>query len=79
MSNETQVQEFKGLRAYVKFLCKQKGIKMKEMEQALNVPKGSILDNLDRSIGTDRIVKIIDYLDGDFNIAMRLVPTSRRK
>ena len=77
MPNE--VQEFKNLRSYVRFLCKQKDMKMKEMEQALNVSNGSIVDNLNRNISAIRIFKVIDFLDGDFNIAMRLVPKNKLK
>ena len=73
MTTEMQLQEFKSLRAYIKFLCNQKGMSMRDMERSLNVPIGSIVDNLNRSIGSARIIKIISFLDGDFNIAMKLM------
>ena len=79
MSNETQIQEFESLRTYIKFLCKQKGMKMRDMERSLDIPIGSVVDNLDRCIGSARTIKIISFLDGDFNIAMDLMSKNIKK
>lgn len=66
------VNDFITIKDYVKYLCKQKQINMKQLSLAVDVNYKTFLSNLDRSIHLRTIVKVIDYLDGDLNIAMHL-------
>lgn len=70
--NEVTINDFETLRQYIKYLCKQKNMNTKGMTSALGLNHETYRSNIGRTFNLRTVVKIIDYLDGDLDIAMHL-------
>lgn len=70
--NEVTVDDFATLREYIKYLCKLKKTNTRKVTEALDLNYRSFASNIGRKVHARKIVKVIDYLDGDLNIAMHL-------
>lgn len=70
--NEVTVDDFATLREYIKYLCKQKKTNLRKVAKVLNLNYVSFSANIGRTISLRKVVKVIDYLDGDLDIAMHL-------
>ena len=63
--NKDKIVTFKD---YVYNLCKFKGISIKKLSEDL----GSLKSHINKSIGVDRRIQIIKYLDGDLTLGLTL-------
>lgn len=70
--NKVTVNDFTTLRKYIKYLCKQKKTNLRKVAEALDLNYVSISSNIGRTVNLRKIVKVIEYLDGDLTIALHL-------
>lgn len=62
---------------YIRYLCKEKGMNLKEVCKTIDINYFSIACNYRKKlIGTRRLYKLVNYLGGDMNIVLAL-PTDR--
>lgn len=62
---------------YIRYLCNEKGINLKQLCEALDINYHSITCNYRKKfIGSRRLYKMVNYLGGDMNIILAL-PTDR--
>lgn len=62
------------VKDYIYILCKVKGITFKQLSNDLNIKPSYIYSYLQKSIDLNQLIRIIDYLEGDFNIVIGLLP-----
>lgn len=62
------------VKDYVYILCKLKGLNFKQLSNNLGIKQSYIYKDLSESMDISLLKQIIDYLDGDFNIVIGLLP-----
>lgn len=59
--------------SYIRVLCKRKGTSLRQMCLALDIPyRGFLASYTCKRMRRERMLKVMDYLDGDVNKLMRL-------
>lgn len=67
------LNDFDTISQYIKWLCKRKGITIKKMCDATGYMYNTIAGNYKyQYLSRQVLVDVINYLEGDFNIAMNL-------
>ena len=74
MSTNVQLNQNHTVKDYIYILCKIKGITFKQLGNDLNIKPSYIYSYLQKSIDLNQLIRIIDYLEGDFNIVIGLLP-----
>lgn len=60
------------LKDYIYFLCYYRGVTIKQMCSDLDISYNTFKSHITKSISTKRLLKIINYLDGDVSLALDL-------
>lgn len=74
MGTNVQLNQNHTVKDYIYILCKIKGITFKQLGNDLNIKPSYIYSYLQKSIDLNQLIRIIDYLEGDFNIVIGLLP-----
>lgn len=74
MSINFKLNENRTVKDYVYILCKLKGLTFKQLSNNLGIKQSYIYKDLGDAMDISLLKQIIDYLDGDFNIVVGLLP-----
>lgn len=73
VDNSVSLNDFDTISQYIKWLCKRKGITIKKMCDDTGYMYNTIAGNYKyQYLSRQVLVDVINYLEGDFNIAMNL-------
>lgn len=73
IDNSVSLNDFDTISQYIKWLCKRKGITIKKMCDDTGYMYNTIAGNYKyQYLSRQVLVDVINYLEGDFNIAMNL-------
>ena len=73
VDNSVSLNDFDTISQYIKWLCKRKGITIKKMCNDTGYMYNTIAGNYKyQYLSRQVLVDVINYLEGDFNIAMNL-------
>ena len=73
IDNSVSLKDFDTISQYIKWLCKRKGITIKQMCDDTGYKYNTIAGNYKyQYLSRQVLVDVINYLEGDFNIAMNL-------
>lgn len=73
VDNSVSLDDFDTISQYIKWLCKRKGITIKKMCDDTGYMYNTIAGNYKyQYLSRQVLVDVINYLEGDFNIAMNL-------